>query len=127
VAAITAMALLAAGASAKEPNPGYTQFAGCPSPEENPAVAICIRSEVNGGHLQTGKKNVPIENPLTISGGLNNEFEGFSFNSKGGLSKSQTESPRRSSRLDRVDLASRILRQRCVDPLCRNGIGRHAR
>jgi hypothetical protein len=84
-AALMALALLAPGASAKEPAPGYTQFAGCPSPEEAAGLSTCIRSEVTGGFLQTGKKTVPIENPLTISGGLNEELEGFTFNSKGGL------------------------------------------
>src|SRR5258705_11050662 len=85
--AVLGVVLIAPTASAKEPNPGYSQFAACPSPEENAETAICIRSVVSGGHLQMGKKTVPIENPLTISGGLNNEFENFAFNSKGGLSK----------------------------------------
>lgn len=92
-AAVAAMALLAASASAKEPAPGYTQFAGCPSPEEVAGLSTCIRSEVTGGFLQTGKKTVPIEHPLTISGGLNEELEGFAFNSKGGLTKVKQKVP----------------------------------
>jgi hypothetical protein len=86
-AAIMMLAVMASAAQAREPAPGYSQFAGCPSPEENPEVEACIRSEVTGGHLNMGNKEVPITKPLTISGGLNGELENFSFNSKGGLSK----------------------------------------
>jgi hypothetical protein len=93
VMALLAVALLAPGAQAKEPAPGYSQFAGCPSPEENAATELCIRSDVTGGHLQTGSKTVPIENPLTISGGTNSAFENFAFNSKGGLSKVKQKVP----------------------------------
>jgi hypothetical protein len=92
-AVVAALALLSPAASAKEPAPGYSQFAGCPSPEENPAVELCIFSEITGGHLQFGKKDVPIKNPLTLSGGTNGSFEGFSYNSKGGLSKVKQEVP----------------------------------
>jgi len=92
-AAVMVMAMFASAASAKEPAAGYTQFAGCPSPEEKGGLSTCIRSEVTGGFLQAGKKTIPIENPLTISGGLNEELEGFSFNSKGGLSKVKQKVP----------------------------------
>lgn len=93
VAAIIAAMALAPMASAKEPAPGYSQFAGCPSPEEKAGLSTCIRSEVYGGFLQTGKKTVPIEHPLVISGGVNEELEGFSFNSKGGLTKVKQKVP----------------------------------
>jgi len=86
IAAVVVAMALAPMASAKEPAAGYTQFAGCPSPEEKAGLSTCIRSEVTGGFLQAGKKSIPIEHPLTISGGLNEELEGFAFNSKGGLS-----------------------------------------
>lgn len=86
-AALIALVVLVPAAQAREPAPGYSQFAGCPSPEENSSLFFCIRSEVTGGHLDVGNKEVPITNPLTISGGLNIALEGFAFNSKGGLSK----------------------------------------
>jgi hypothetical protein len=92
-AAIAALVLLAPAASAKEPAPGFERFAGCPSPEESASTVFCIRSEVFGGHLQTGKKDVPVENPLTIVGGLNAELGGFAANSKGGLSKTKQKVP----------------------------------
>ena len=91
--ALVALAVLAPVASATEPAPGYEQFAGCPTPAENPSLSTCIRSDVTGGYLQTGSKTVPIENPLTISGGLEEDLEGFDYNSQGGLSKTKQKVP----------------------------------
>jgi hypothetical protein len=92
-AAVMMLATMASAAQAREPAPGYTQFAGCPSPEENAETAFCIRSDVTGGHLNVGNKEVPIENPLTISGGLNNVLANFAYNSQGGLSKTPQKVP----------------------------------
>lgn len=92
VAAIAAMALLAPVASAGETNPGYEQFKGCPTPAEK-TMEFCITSEVYGGHLQVGKKDVPIKNPLHISGGLDEEFENFTAGPEGGLSKTPQKVP----------------------------------
>lgn len=93
VAAIAALAVLAPMASAKEPKPGYTQFAGCPSPEENAEVAACFRATIKSGHFQMGSKDVPIEKPMTLSGGWDPEFTKFSYNSKGGLSPVKQKVP----------------------------------
>lgn len=93
VMAVLAVALLAPAAQAKEPNPGYTQFAGCPSPEEKAGLALCVRAEITGGHLQIGKKDVPIKKTITLSGGTDAEFEGFTANSKGGLTPVKQEVP----------------------------------
>lgn len=91
--AILAVALFAPIAQAKEePNPGFTQFRGCPRPEEK-VMYFCVRSDISGGHLQTGKKDVPIENPLTLIGGTDSAFEGFTANSEGGLSKTKQKVP----------------------------------
>lgn len=84
-AAVMAVVLLAPAASAKEPAAGYERFAGCPSPEENPVVTVCQRSVISGGHFQMGSKDVPIENPIELSGGTTNKFTEFSANAKGGL------------------------------------------
>jgi hypothetical protein len=91
--AIAALALLAPAASAAEPNPGYGQFVGCPDATENPAVELCIRSEITGGHLQMGKKDVPIKNPVVLTGGTDGDFKNFTANSKGGLTKVKQEVP----------------------------------
>jgi hypothetical protein len=94
VAAFFAVAMLAPIAQATTPAPGYTQFAGCPNPKtENPAVEACMNNIVKSGNFKMGNKNVPIEKPMTLSGGTNNEFENFVFNSKGGLSKVKQKVP----------------------------------
>jgi len=91
--AILAIALFAPLAQAKEePQPGFTQFRGCPRPEEQ-KKEFCIRADVTGGHLQFGTKNVPIENPLALTGGTNGVFEEFSANSEGGLTKVKQKVP----------------------------------
>jgi hypothetical protein len=90
-AAVMMLALVPA-AMAKTPAPGYTQFAGCPSKEENPAITGCVNSLIKSGNFKMGSKNVPIEKPFTLSGGIT-EFGAFSFNSKGGLSKAKQKVP----------------------------------
>jgi hypothetical protein len=92
-AAILAIAMFAPMAQAKEePQPGFTQFRGCPRPEEK-VMVFCVRSDVTGGHLQMGTKNVPIENPLKLTGGTNAFFEEFTANAEGGLSKVKQKVP----------------------------------
>lgn len=87
LAAIAVLALLAPVASAKtEPAEGYKQFSTCPDKGESSSSVICIRSDITGGHLNVGKKSVPIENPLTLGGGVNEEFEEFTPGPGGGLS-----------------------------------------
>jgi hypothetical protein len=93
VAAVAALALLAPAASAlTEPAPGYGQFAGCPDKAENAETEGCLRSVVTGGHFQMGSKDVPITQPITISGGIKPSGELF-YNSKGGISPSKQEVP----------------------------------
>lgn len=83
--ALLLAALFAPGASAAEPNEGYEQFAGCPDAEESPSSVVCIRSDITGGHLQMGTKDVPIKEPLTLVGGVDGSFEGFTAGPGGGL------------------------------------------
>jgi hypothetical protein len=85
VAAVAALAMAVPAAQADTPAPGFGQFAGCPSPKENPSVSICARSVITGGHFQMGSKDVPITTPIVLSGGVNSELKGFAANSKGGL------------------------------------------
>lgn len=91
-AAVMMLALLAPVAMAKTPAPGYGQFAGCPSKEENPAVTGCLVSTIKSGNFKMGSKNVPIEKPFKISGGYA-ESGAFSFNSKGGMEKAKQKVP----------------------------------
>lgn len=91
---IVAFAAVSPAAQAETPNPGYTQFAGCPSPfTENSEIATCIRSDILSGHFQMGTKKVPIENPITLKGGVKNGFGQLFFNSEGGLSKAKQKVP----------------------------------
>jgi hypothetical protein len=71
-AALLALAL-APAANAATPAPGYTQFAGCPSPAEVPIVFACQRVHIEGGHVQMGKKDTPIENPMDLVAGTTSE------------------------------------------------------
>jgi hypothetical protein len=91
--ALTMVALLAPGAQAATTNPGYEQFSGCPTEAESPKSVGCIRSEVYGGHLKMGTKTVPIEHPLILSGGVNEELQEFTPGPTGGLSKTPQKVP----------------------------------
>jgi hypothetical protein len=93
VAAVAAMALVAPLAQAAKPAPPYERFAGCPSKAENPAIEACIYSVVTGGHFQMGNKDVTIENPIPLSGGVEEGLEGFTYNSEGGLKKVKQKVP----------------------------------
>jgi hypothetical protein len=92
LAAVIAAALWAPLAQAATPAPGYTQFAGCPSPEEKAGVLFCMRSTITGGHFQMGTKDVPLTNPITLSAGLE-ESGNLVANSKGGLTPVKQKVP----------------------------------
>jgi hypothetical protein len=94
VVAALAAAMMAPLAQAATPAPGYSQFAGCPSPKtENPKVSTCIRSDITGGNFKMGNKDVPITVPMTLSGGIDAEAENFVFTSKGGLTGGKQKVP----------------------------------
>jgi len=80
-AAIAALALLVPLASAAEPKEGYKQFKGCPSKAEVPVVYFCERVNITGGHFQMGSKDVPIEKPMSLIGGITDggNFVGGTF------------------------------------------------
>jgi hypothetical protein len=89
---LAAFAALASSATATTPAKGYEQFAGCPSHEEVATVEGCFRSVVKGGHFQMGSKDVPIENPITLSGGITSSG-GVVANSKGGMTPVKQKVP----------------------------------
>lgn len=94
VVALAATAMLAPMAQATTPNPGYSQFAGCPDPAtENPTVVNCFHNTVKSGKFKMGNKDVPIEKPIHLIGGVNTEGENFVFNSKGGLLPAKQKVP----------------------------------
>jgi hypothetical protein len=93
-ALVVAFAMFSPAAQAKTPNPGYTQFAGCPSPfTENSEIASCVRTDIKSGHFKMGNKNVPIEKPIALTGGVKNGFGVLYYNSEGGLTKVKQKVP----------------------------------
>jgi hypothetical protein len=92
-AVVAAFFAIAPVAGAETPAPGYSQFAGCPGPKEDPAVVACIRAEITGGEFKIGTKSVPVSHPLVLSGGAGEELSGFAANSKGGLSSAKLQVP----------------------------------
>jgi hypothetical protein len=85
VTALTAIAMMAPIAQAATPAPGYSQFAGCPSTAEVATVSSCIRSSVVSGNFKMGNKNITIEKPIVLSGGVDEFLGNFVYNSKGGM------------------------------------------
>jgi len=92
-AAIAATALFAPVAQAGTPAPGYSQFSGCPDKVEYPNGLDCIRTVIEGGYFQMGSKNVPIENPITLSGGFDPETGVLKASPKGGLAPVKEKVP----------------------------------
>ncbi|HWM63037.1 MAG TPA: hypothetical protein VNP96_03510 [Solirubrobacterales bacterium] len=92
-AALMALVLMAPMAQGATPAPGYTQFAGCPDQEENSATTVCLRSEINGGHFQMGSKTVPITDPIVLSGGADENLDGFDASPAGGLAPNKQQVP----------------------------------
>jgi hypothetical protein len=90
-----AFAVLSPAAQAKRPNPGYESFAGCPSTAEKAGAITCMRIAITGGHLKLGSKELPIEKPMTMTGGVEELFEAVPllFNAEGGLSKVKQKVP----------------------------------
>jgi hypothetical protein len=92
---IAVLAALSPAAQAKRPSSGYEQFAGCPSSTEYAGLNTCMRVVIIGGHFKLGNRELPIERPITLTGGIK-EFSQTSplrFNSEGGLSKVKQKVP----------------------------------
>jgi hypothetical protein len=68
-ALLAALALpTAASAAVHHPTGAFANFGECPL--SKPTVFACLYSETYGGFVQTGKKTVPIKNPVVLQGGL---------------------------------------------------------
>jgi hypothetical protein len=87
--ALASMALLASAAEATPPPAPYQDFAGCPSRAESSFAAFCFKYEFTGGHLQLGKKNIPITNPIVFRGGERFVTGEFLGNSEAGIVAAQ--------------------------------------
>lgn len=90
--ALSAMALLAPVAQGATPKPGYEQFRGCPSQAEIPIIVGCAHTLIKGGHFQMGSKDVPLSNPMTLTGGFDENGKVYA-NSEGGLTPVKQKVP----------------------------------
>jgi hypothetical protein len=96
VGGITALGVLmfasSAFASSHNPKGEYAQFAECPL--NTPTVEECVFSVTNGGSVTIGKKTVPLVNPVTLQGGLE-EKEGKTIfvGAENGVTLSKTPQP----------------------------------
>jgi hypothetical protein len=88
-AALVSIAALAPFAQAATPQSGYTQFAGCPTSAEQPAVSTCLVSKISSGNLHLGNKETKITSPITLSGGIGPEGGPMYFSPSGGLTKAK--------------------------------------
>jgi hypothetical protein len=79
------MAIAAGPAQGATPAPGYEAFRGCQAAAENPQSEFCLYSVIKSGHFQMGSKDVPITNPITVTGNLDSEGEHFGANAEGGM------------------------------------------
>jgi hypothetical protein len=91
-ATMALLALTAGMALAATPAPGFSQFAGCPTKAEKAEIEACYTLTVKSGNFKVGSKNVPIENPITISGGWGPAEKTY-YNSKGGMTKAKQKVP----------------------------------
>ena len=65
-----ALALIVPAAQAGVTKKGYEEWSGCPTPAENSKVVTCVRADIKSGNFKMGNKNVPIEKPITLTGGI---------------------------------------------------------
>jgi len=89
---LAALLIPAASASAA-PTGEYAVFSQCPT-EKN--LFLCIYAKQTSGSVTTGKKTVPIKNPVTLQGGVEiNETTGKSqfYGAKNGVTLSKTPQP----------------------------------
>ncbi|HEX6667372.1 MAG TPA: hypothetical protein VF081_12340 [Solirubrobacterales bacterium] len=84
-AALASLALAAPAAQATPPAPPYADFAGCPTPAEDPAALTCTKVVFPNGHIQFGKKNVPVTNPIVLRGAIQQITGEFVHTSEGGI------------------------------------------
>jgi len=62
-------------AGSHNPTGEFAQFEECPLNTET--VLVCVFSESDGGFFQIGAKTVPLEDPVTLQGGLGLDLETF--------------------------------------------------
>jgi hypothetical protein len=90
LSAFCALAIQGPVAAQADPTkPGYSEFSGCPTKAQYPAVEFCVRAEIKSGNFKMGNKNVPITKPIILSGGVVEDLSGFKAGPTGGLSEAK--------------------------------------
>lgn len=91
---VVAMLSFASSALASSHNPTgeYAQFKECPL--NRATITDCIYALTNGGGFTTGKKTVPLVNPVTLQGGIEGEGQEVDFyGAENGDTLSKTAQP----------------------------------
>lgn len=75
--------------------PEFRSYVGCPN---IPTVPTCVRADTRGGHIQIGTTDVPINQTVTLSGGLESDSPNFPdanllYTAQGGLTGNPLEVP----------------------------------
>lgn len=94
VGAMLAALLIPAASASAAPTGEYAVFAQCPT--ENPKLFLCIYNKQTGGSVTTGKKTVPIKNPVVLQGGIEiDESTGKAnfYGAKNGVTLSKAKQP----------------------------------
>lgn len=68
VMAAMVMSLVLAASASAAPKGEYAVFAQCPA--TNPEVTSCLAAKTESGEVSLGSQKVPIEQPITLQGGL---------------------------------------------------------
>jgi len=89
--AMLAALLIPAASASAAPTGEYAVFSQCPT-EKN--LFLCIYAKQTSGAVTTGKKTVPIKNPVTLQGGLETNGSGGQFyGAKNGVTLSKAAQP----------------------------------
>jgi hypothetical protein len=94
VGALLSALLIPATSASAAPTGEFAQFAQCPY--NNPDMFLCVYDVRSSGSVTTGKKTVPIKNPVTLQGGIEiNEETGESIfhGAKNGVTLSKAAQP----------------------------------
>jgi hypothetical protein len=92
VGAMLAALLIPAASASAAPTGEFAVFAQCPT-EKN--LFLCIYNKTTSGSVTTGKKTVPIKNPVVLQGGVEINEAGVSqfYGAKNGVTLSKAAQP----------------------------------
>lgn len=86
-AASVAVLLVPATSAMADPSPGYEEFSDCPDKSVSTAIALCVITNVEDGHIKLGNTNTPITDPIELVIGVTANDQAFVGNFDGGRQK----------------------------------------